>query len=436
MKSNSTQPSSVPTRRELLKTGGIVLAGSAVAHALPSGGVIGFHPHGSEVLKVGLVGCGGRGTGAAAQALTADPQVELVALGDAFADHVDNALKSLQGMPNLAPRVKVDDAHKFTGFDAYKRVIDTVDVALFATSPHFRPMQVEYAAQSGKHMFVEKPIATDAPGVRRVMAACELARQKKLAVVSGLCYRYEHKKRETIQRIHDGAIGQILAAQTTYNTGGLWHRGRQPEWTDMEWQMRNWLYFTWLSGDHIVEQHIHSLDKVAWALGGYPLSVTASGGRAQRTDPKYGNIYDHFNSVYEFAGGVKVFSSCRQWNGASSDVSDHVFGTKGIAHLQSHAIEGENAWRHRGKDDESDDMYQNEHDELFASIRKGEPIDNSDYMCKSTLMAIMARMAAYSGQTITWEQALNSQEDLRPASYDWTSIESPPVAIPGVTKFV
>ncbi|MCC7011799.1 MAG: Gfo/Idh/MocA family oxidoreductase [Planctomycetes bacterium] len=436
MKSNSTQPSSVPTRRDLLKTGGIVLAGSAVAHALPSGGVIGFHPHGSEVLKVGLVGCGGRGTGAAAQALTADPQVELVALGDAFADHVDNALKSLQGMPNLAPRVKVDDAHKFTGFDAYKRVIDAVDVALFATSPHFRPMQVEYAAQSGKHMFVEKPIATDAPGVRRVMAACELARQKKLAVVSGLCYRYEHKKRETIQRIHDGAIGQILAAQTTYNTGGLWHRGRQPEWTDMEWQMRNWLYFTWLSGDHIVEQHIHSLDKVAWALGGYPLSVTASGGRAQRTDPKYGNIYDHFNSVYEFAGGVKVFSSCRQWNGASSDVSDHVFGTKGIAHLQSHAIEGENAWRHRGKDDESDDMYQNEHDELFASIRKGEPIDNSDYMCKSTLMAIMARMAAYSGQTITWEQALNSQEDLRPASYDWTSIEAPPVAIPGVTKFV
>ena len=436
MKSNSTQPSSVPTRRELLKTGGIVLAGSAVAHALPSGGVIGFHPHGSEVLKVGLVGCGGRGTGAAAQALTADPQVELVALGDAFADHVDNALKSLQGMPNLAPRVKVDDAHKFTGFDAYKRVIDAVDVALFATSPHFRPMQVEYAAQSGKHMFVEKPIATDAPGVRRVMAACELARQKKLAVVSGLCYRYEHKKRETIQRIHDGAIGQILEAQTTYNTGGLWHRGRQPEWTDMEWQMRNWLYFTWLSGDHIVEQHIHSLDKVAWALGGYPLSVTASGGRAQRTDPKYGNIYDHFNSVYEFAGGVKVFSSCRQWNGASSDVSDHVFGTKGIAHLQSHAIEGENAWRHRGKDDESDDMYQNEHDELFASIRKGEPIDNSDYMCKSTLMAIMARMAAYSGQTITWEQALNSQEDLRPASYDWTSIEAPPVAIPGVTKFV
>lgn len=426
----------VPSRRDLLVTGGVALASGAVASALPSG-VIGFHPNGSDVLKVGLVGCGGRGTGAAAQALAADPQTELVALGDAFADHVENALNSLKGTASIAARVKVDDAHKFTGFDAFKRVIDSVDVVLFATSPHFRPMQVEYAVQSGKHMFVEKPIATDAPGVRRVMAACEAARAKKLNVVSGLCYRYEHKKRETIQRIHDGAIGQVLGAQTTYNTGGLWHRGRQPEWSDMEWQMRNWLYFTWASGDHIVEQHIHSLDKIAWALGDkYPLRVTASGGRAQRTDPKYGNIYDHFNSVYEYEGGVKVFSSCRQWNGASSDVSDHVFGTKGVAHLQSHHIEGENAWRHRDADGVQDDMYQNEHDELFAAIRKGAVIDNSDYMCKSTMMAIMARMAAYTGQTLTWEQAWNSQEDLSPASYEWTSIESPAVAIPGVTKFV
>jgi predicted dehydrogenase len=427
---------SVPTRRDVLRTGGVVIASSAIAGALAARGSVGFHSHGSEVLKVGLVGCGGRGRGAAAQALRADPHAELIALGDAFADYVDAAQADLLAQPEIAARVKVDDGHKFTGFDAFKRVIDVSDVVLFATSPHFRPMQVEYAAQSGKHMFVEKPIATDAPGVRRVMAACEMARQKRLAVVSGLCYRYEKKKRELVKRIHDGAIGTILTAQTTYNTGGLWHRGRQPEWSDMEWQMRNWLYFTWLSGDHIVEQHIHSLDKIAWALGGYPLQVTSSGGRAQRTDPKYGNIYDHFNSVFEFAGGVKVFSSCRQWNGASSDVSDHVFGTQGVAHIQSHTIEGENAWRHRAQEGEQDDMYQNEHDELFASIRRGEPIDDSDSMCKSTLMAIMARMAAYSGQTITWEQAWNSQEDLSPASYEWTSIETPPIAVPGVTKFV
>ncbi len=427
---------SSPSRRDVLRTGGVVIATGAVASALPAG-TLGFHSSGTDVLRVGLVGCGGRGTGAAAQALSADPQVELVAMGDAFADHVETALKSLKANPEFGARVKVDDDHKFTGFDNYKRVIDAVDVVLFATSPHFRPMQVEYAAQSGKHMFVEKPIATDSPGVRRVMAACELARQKKLNVVSGLCYRYEKKKRETILRVRDGAIGKILAARTTYNTGGLWHRGRQPEWSDMEWQMRNWLYFTWLSGDHIVEQHIHSLDKVAWALGDkYPERVTASGGRAQRTEEKWGNIYDHFNTVFDYEDGVKVFSSCRQWNGASSDVSDQVFGTQGIAHLQSHSIEGEKAWRYREVEGEQDDMYQNEHDELFAAIRKGAVIDNSDYMCKSTMMAIMARMAAYTGQTLTWEQAWNSQENLAPASYEWTSIATPPVAIPGITKFI
>ena len=211
----------------------------------------------------------------------------------------------------------------------------------------------------------------------------------------------------------------------------------QPEWSDMEWQMRNWLYFTWLSGDHIVEQHIHSLDKIAWALGDtYPVRATSSGGRAQRTDPMYGNIYDHFNTVYEFEGGVKLFSSCRQWNGAAGDVSDHVWGTKGVAHIQSHTIDGENAWRHRAEDGETDDMYQNEHDELFASIRSGTPIDNGDYMCKSTLMAILARMAAYTGQTITWEQALESQEDLSPVNYRWGPIDTPPIAVPGVTKFI
>lgn len=431
-------PSSTPSRRQVLRSTGAALAAGAIA---PYVSAAGYHSHGTDTLRVGLVGCGGRGTGAALNALRADPNVELIAMGDAFADHIETALGALQNSPevaDIAPRVKVDAEHRFTGFDAYKRVIDACDVVLFATSPHFRPMQVAYAAQKGVHMFVEKPIATDAPGVRSVMESCRIAREKKLSVVSGLCYRYERKKIELVKRIRDGALGDVLALQCTYNTGGLWHRGRRPEWSDMEWQMRNWLYFTWLSGDHNVEQHIHSLDKIAWALGDkYPLKATASGGRAQRTDPMYGNVYDHFNTVYEYEGGVKLFSSCRQWNGAASDVSDHVYGTRGVAHLQSHVIDGENAWRWRDAEDAPpDDMYQNEHDALFASIRKNEPRDDGDYMCKSTLMAILGRMAAYTGQSITWEQALNSQEDLSPASYAWTEIAPPAIAVPGVTAFV
>jgi predicted dehydrogenase len=418
-----------------LVTGGAVLAATAIAPMVRASS---FHPGGTDTLRVGLVGCGGRGTGAASQALHADPNVELVALGDAFSDHLETALTSLKGEADIAARVKVAPDHKFVGFDAYKQVIDACDVVLFATSPHFRPMHVRYAAEKGKHMFVEKPVAVDGPGLRSMIESCRIAKSKKVALVSGLCYRYERKKQQVIQRIHDGAVGDIVALQCTYNTAGLWHRGRKPEWTDVEWQMRNWLYFTWLSGDHIVEQHIHSLDKIAWAMGDkYPVKVTSSGGRSQRTDPMYGNIYDHFNTVYEWESGVKCFSSCRQWNGASGDVSDHVFGTKGVAHIQSHAIEGANAWRWRksSENEPDEDMYQNEHDALFASIRKGEPLHNGDYMCSSTLMAIAGRMAAYSGQTITFDQALNSQEDLAPKSYEWTSMPVAPIAVPGVTKF-
>jgi predicted dehydrogenase len=418
-----------------LVTGGALLAATAIA---PMARASGFHPGGSDTLKVGLVGCGGRGTGAASQALHADPNVELIAMGDAFGDYLENSLGELKKQADIAARVKVDADHKFVGFDAYKKVIDSCDVVLFATSPHFRPMHVRYAAEKGKHMFVEKPVAVDGPGLRSILESSKLAKSKGASLVSGLCYRYERKKQQVIQRIHDGAIGDIIGAQTTYNTAQLWHRGRQPEWTDMEWQMRNWLYFTWLSGDHIAEQHIHSLDKIAWAMGDkYPVKATSSGGRAQRTDPKFGNVYDHFNTVYEWQNGVKCFSSCRQWDGASYDVSDHVFGTKGIAHIQSHAIDGANPWRWRkaSESEPDEDMYQNEHDALFASIRKGEPIYNGDYMCSSTLMAIMGRMAAYTGQTITLEQALNSTEDLSPKSYEWTSIPVPPIAVPGVTKF-
>jgi predicted dehydrogenase len=396
---------------------------------------VAFHPGGTETLRVGLVGCGGRGTGAAVNAMRADPNARLVAMGDAFADHVEGSLRSLEA-EDVAPQLAVDAEHRFTGFDAYRRVIDACDVVLLCTSPHFRPLHLRYAVEKGVHVFCEKPAAVDAPGVRSVLESARIAVEKRLSLVSGLCYRYESAKRETVARIQDGAIGEIRALQCTYNTGGLWHRGRQPAWSDMEWQMRNWLYFTWLSGDHVVEQHIHSLDKIAWVMGGYPERCVASGGRAQRTDPKFGNVYDHFNTVYTWPSGVKLFSSCRQWVNAAGDVSDHVWGTRGVAHLQQHAIEGESPWRWRAPEGFADDMYQSEHDALFASIRAGEPIANGEYMAHSTLMAIMARMAAYTGQEITWQQALASQEDLTPKSYEWGPLDVAPVAIPGVTPFV
>lgn len=427
-----------PTRRDFLKTSGTALGGVALtpmAGALPNFAV---HAQGTGKIKVGLLGCGGRGSGAAYNALAADPGCELVAIGDAFKDMADGALASLQGS-DKGPQVKVAPDHVFSGLDAYKSVIAASDVVLLCTTPAFRPLHLRACIEAGKHTFVEKPIAVDGPGVRHVLESCRLAKQKNLMVVSGLCYRYERKKQQTIARIQGGAVGEILAMQCTYNTGGLWHRGRQPGWTEMEYQLRNWLYFNWLSADHLAEQHIHSLDKIAWAMKDeYPAKCVASGGRANRTDPKYGDVYDHFNTVYEWKSGLRMFSSCRQWAGApSTDVSDWIFGTKGKANIQGHQIWGENAWRWKD-DDVADDMYQNEHDVLFASLRKGEILNNGQYMCDSTLMAIMGRMAAYTGSEVSYEAALNSQEKLGPDIASLTLDTPPPapvVAVPGVTRF-
>jgi predicted dehydrogenase len=420
-------------RRQFLRAGGAL---AAAGSTLPSALGATLKADSKETLSVGLVGCGGRGGGAAVNALRADPNVKLVALGDAFPDFLTSKLGSLKAIGDIADRIDVPEDRQFVGFDAYKGVIDSCDVVLLATSPHFRPLHVEYAVEHGVHAFVEKPIATDAVGVRRVWAASEKAREKGLSISSGLCYRYQFAKQETFKRVHDGMIGDITAMECTYNTGGLWHRGRKAEWSEMEYQMRNWLYFTWLSGDHIAEQHIHSLDKLAWAMqDDYPVKCTASGGRIVRTDEQWGNIYDHFNTVYEWGNGVKGFSSCRQWVGADANVSDFAYGTKGTAALQSHRIntEGEK-WRYRGEG--PDDMYQNEHDALFAALRAGERIDNADYMCKSTMMAIMARMSAYTGKTVTWDQAWNSELDLSPAAYEWGDVPMRPVAQPGITPFV
>ncbi len=427
-----------PTRRELLRG---ALATTVVGPYVSASAGVQREPGGAEMLRVALVGCGGRGTGAAVNALRADQNVKLVALADVFTDMLESSLNTLttaEETADLQAKIDVPPERRFVGWDAYKGAIEAADVVLLATSPHFRPLHLRAAVEAGKHVFVEKPIATDAPGVRSVQETCALAQSKRLSVVTGLCYRYERKKRETIARIQDGAVGEITALQCTYNVGELWHRGRQPEWSEMEYQMRNWLYFTWLSGDHIAEQHIHSLDKLAWAMGDrYPVRATSSGGRSVRTGEEFGNVYDHFNTVFEWENGVRGFSSCRQWPGSvGTDVSDWVFGTRGRANVQEGEIEGGPAWKWRWRSDEPDDMYQNEHDALFRAIRADEPIADGDVMCRSTLMAILGRMAAYTGQTITWEQAASSQEVLGPSACAWGPIETAPVARPGFTQFV
>ena len=413
------------------------LASSATGIAAASLGS-GVYVGGSDTLRVGLIGCGGRGTGAASQALSADPNVKLIAMGDLFADHLQSSLSELRNEEAVAKKVDVKEDHCFVGWDAYKQVLASpVDVVILATPPHFRPLHLRSAIDADKHVFAEKPIAVDAPGVRSVMATCQEAKKKSLAVVSGLCYRYEHAKRETMKRVHDGAVGEILALHTTYNHSGLWMKPRQPSWSDMEWQIRNWLYFTWLSGDHIVEQHVHSLDKMAWAMQDeHPVRATGTGGRQVRVQPEYGHIFDHHAVVFEYPKGIKCFAYCRQQDGCAHDVSDYVIGTEGVCDVMKHAIRGKRPWRYRSPDGSKDDMYQNEHDELFASIRAGKPINNGDYMCKSTLMAILGRMATYTGQVITWEQALHSKEDLTPPKYKFGALAVPPVAMPGKTKFV
>ena len=419
------------TRRDFLKAGSAaVVAGSVAAQSQFAAGA--FAAGGDEI-KVGLIGCGGRGTGAAAQALNADKNAKLVAVGDAFADQAERCATRLG--KQFGDRAKVGPDQQFSGFDNYKKVIAASDVVLLATPPHFRPEHLKAAVEAGKHVFCEKPVAVDAPGCRSVAETVKAAKKKNLSIVSGLCWRYHPTIRATFDQVKSGAIGDIRAMRCSYNTRGLWKKARQPNWSDMEWQVRNWLYFTWLSGDHIVEQHIHSLDKIVWAMGDkHPLKCSATGGRQTRTSKDYGHIYDHFACEFDFGDGVKAFSRCRQQNGCDVDVSDTLWGSKGYCHIASARtyIRGEKQWRHKGR---GGNMYQIEHNELFKAVRDEEPINNGEYMTTSTMMAIMGRMAAYTGKTISWDDAWNSKEDLTPARYDWGDLETPEIAMPGATKF-
>jgi len=427
---------STVSRRDFLRRSAVLAAAGGLAGAVPA---FGFHTAGSDLLRVGLIGCGGRGTGAAAQALSADKNVKLVALADLFDDRMKICLSSLQKRPELAEKIDVPPERQFSGFDAGKQLIACgVDVVLLCEPPHFRPAHLKAAIEAGKHVFAEKPVAVDAPGVRSVLASCQLAEQKRLSVVSGLCLRYSYGFQEAIKRIQDGAIGQIHTLQANDYRGGIWVKKREPEWTDMHWQCRNWYYFTWLSGDFNVEQHVHFLDVCAWMMKDqYPARAIGMGGRQVRTGPEYGNIYDHHSVVYEYEDGTKLFSNTRQMPGCKNDMSAAAAGSKGRAFISEGRkglrITGEVNWTYEGPEN---NIYQTEHDELFASIRKGQPINNGRYMALSTMLAILGRMVTYTGQMITWEQAINSKEDLSPPKYEWGPLPTPPVAMPGITKFV
>lgn len=402
----------------------------------------------SDTLKVGLVGCGGRGTGAAGQALSADDNVVLTAMADVFEDRLNNSLNVLQ--KQKPDKVQVDPDHRFIGFDAYQKVIDSgVDVVLLATPPGFRPQHLAAAIDAGKHVFCEKPMAVDAPGVRKVLDVAEKAKKKKVSLVSGFCWRYNYGERAFMERVLDGQIGEPMSLETVYNTGSIWVHPRKSDWSDMYYQLRNWYYFAWLSGDHIVEQAIHSLDKMSWAMGDVPpLRAWAHGGRQVRTGEEYGHIFDHFAVVYEYANGAKGYHYCRQIPSCANDNSDYFIGTKGIGRIKAFGplqITGENPWTFRG---ERPNMYQVEHNELFASIRKGTPLNDGVWMAHSTMLGILGRMAAYTGQVITWEQAMASTQDLDKwvlgqedaqdePTYSWDAkLRVPEVAMPGKTKFI
>jgi predicted dehydrogenase len=419
-----------PTRRQFLKTGSAAAAASVFA--LNFSVKERAFAQNADTLKVGLIGCGGRGTGAASQALRADSNVVLTAMADAFSDRLTSSLNSLK--QDFADRVQVDEDHGFVGFDAYQKLIDSgVDVVLLATPPGFRPLHLK--------------AAVDGPGIRKVMESAEEAKRRGLALVAGFCWRYNYGERAIVERILDGQIGDVTAVHTVYNTGSLWVKPRQPEWSDMQYQMRNWYYFTWLCGDHIVEQACHSLDKMSWILGDVPpVKAIALGGRQVRTGRDFGHIFDHFAVIYEYENGVRGFHNCRQQPGCASDNSDYIMGTRGTGYIQAFnnlIIRGENPWRFQGT---RPNMYQVEHDELFASIRSGKPINNGWWMAQSSLLAVMGRMAAYTGQEVTWDGALNSDFDYAKwvmnqenspgePEYRWDlPLRVPDVAMPGITK--
>jgi predicted dehydrogenase len=434
MENENKQTFHVQSRRDFMKQSSL-LAGGLLA--LPVLSQANYFSGARDTIKIALIGCGGRGTGAATQALSTKENVELVAMADAFADRLNdsyNNIKEALEEKGKADRLKVKEENKFTGFDAYKKAIALADVVILATPPGFRPIHFEEAIKQGKHVFMEKPVATDPAGIKKVLEAAEIAKSKKLNVVVGLQRRYQDSYRELYKRAQDGIIGDVLSIQVWWNQGALWIRPRKPEYTEMEYQMRNWYYFNWLCGDHIVEQHIHNIDVGNWFKGATPASAVGMGGRAVRTGKDTGEIFDHHFVEYRYADGVVMNSQCRHWKDSASKVDEEIVGTKGRIYGDKALIvdhKGKELYRFDKKQERN--PYQTEHDELFAAVAKGEyKFWDAERGAQTTLSAIIGRMATYSGQIIPWDKALNSGISLQPQTY---AFDAPPPVQPDASGF-
>ena len=409
------------------------LKGTGIASTLLASGIPTVHAAGDSVIRVGLIGCGGRGNGAARNAMVADPSVRIVALADLFDSSIQTCRNSLG--KRYPEQFAVDDEHCFIGFDSYQKLLETeLDAVLLASPPHYRPDHIEASVRAGVQIFCEKPVATDPTGVRRVEAACKEADAKGLNVVSGLCWRYDKGMVETISKIQDGAIGTLVSSQSNYLTGPVWIKTRKPEESEMEYQCRNWYYYNWLSGDHIVEQFIHSIDKALWLHHDKPpVKAYGLGGRQRRSDETQGDIYDHFAVVYEWEDKTRCFANTRQISGCFNQTEDFVYGTEGMAELCAHRIKGSDPWKFSGEEVQ---MHQAEQNEFFKAIRgQRERINNANYMCKSTLMAILGREACYTGGVISFDDVAMSPQDLRPETYEWGDGPAVQVPQPGQYKF-
>ena len=421
-----------------LVSGGLVVSQLPVAQAA--------HVVGDDSIKVAVVGCGGRGTGAAVQALSTKENVTLVAMADAFQNRLDKSFRLIKEKLDNSDKIKVPKEQQFVGFDAYKQAIDLADVVLLATPPGFRPQHFAYAINNGKHVFMEKPVATDAPGVRKVLEHAKIAKEKKLNVVVGLQRHYQNNYLKVLEKIRSGAIGDIISGQVYWNGGGVWVRPREAGETEMQYQMKNWYYFNWLCGDHILEQHIHNIDVANWFIDEYPATAQGMGGRQVRNGKDHGQIFDHHFVEFTYPSGVVISSQCRHQPGTMSRVDEVFQGTKGTTYTNSSNkgrvkdYQGKTIYNHRGNKDPN--PYQVEHDLLFSAIRNGEVISDTENGAKSTLAAIMGRMATYSGQVITWDQAMNSESQLVPDNLSW-DVDPPvmpdengnyPVPMPGQFK--
>jgi predicted dehydrogenase len=418
------------TRRDFIRTASAASVATLAASFPGSGGLFAA---GSDTIRIGIIGAGGRGTGAAIDAVNSSPGVEIVAVYDAFQDRVDKSLQTLR--EKVPAAVKVKPEHCFTGLDGYKKLLAVKDINYIVTAapPGFRPLHLKAAVEAGKNVFMEKPVAVDPVGVRSVIASSALAAEKGLAIVAGTQRRHQKRYLETMRRIHDGAIGEVVGGQCYWNQGDLWVIKKTPEMSEMEWQCRNWLYFSWTSGDHIVEQHVHNIDVVNWAFGAMPVKVMAMGGREVRTAPEYGNIFDHFAVEFEYPNGARVMSMCRQTPGCADRVEEKIVGTKGHAFGYGE-ISGPDAWKFEG---DEPDPYVVEHTDLIASIRAGKPLNEGRRIAESTMCAIMGRMSAYTGRALSWDWAMKASKlDLFPAQLEFGPNPVDPVAVPGVTPLV